>query len=430
MATLDRPLDRAEAFFWLLDRCSSMNFAVLAEGSGPLSASKVEASLAGAQRRHPALGCAIDADAAGRLAFVPRAGAAIGLHREAAGDAWRDALARRLTEPFALGGAPLVRAHWFERDGGRWAFAVVFHHSIGDGRSGMRLVREVIEEACGAREPGPAVAPRPSLIQGVPAELAGEAGAVRALAWRDQLRRQPLRPETVPGFTREGADGRPGIVPICLEAEVVETLGRRAREQGCSVHGAIGAAQLLAERELFEGPEERALMLTSPVDLRGRLSMPMDDATPGFYVTLLSTIVAVKGRGDLWPLAQHLSRDLRRQVDEGCGHLFYQLVPPAETLGAGTEAIAGFRAYMQRMPTACVLSNVGRIAPAQEAGGVRVDEISFALCPMAHQPLFAAATTCGGRLYVNVVHDAGRFAPAAARGIARAMERLLREAAA
>ena len=33
-ATLPRRLDRAEAFFWFLDRFSSMNFAVIAEGRG------------------------------------------------------------------------------------------------------------------------------------------------------------------------------------------------------------------------------------------------------------------------------------------------------------------------------------------------------------------------------------------------------------
>ena len=35
---------------------------------------------------------------------------------------------------------------------------------------------------------------------------------------------------------------------------------------------------------------------------------------------------------------------------------------------------------------------------------MRVEEISFALCPMAHQPLFVAASTWDGRLALNVVH--------------------------
>ncbi len=116
---LARPLDRAEAFFWFLDRCSSMNFAVMAEGSGPLEATRLEEALARAQAIHPALAVAIEADAAGRLAFAPRPGARPVLTREDAGEDWHAALARGLTQPFGLGEAPLLRAHWFERRGRR-----------------------------------------------------------------------------------------------------------------------------------------------------------------------------------------------------------------------------------------------------------------------------------------------------------------------
>jgi hypothetical protein len=48
---------------------------------------------------------------------------------------------------------------------------------------------------------------------------------------------------------------------------------------------------------------------------------------------------------------------------------------------------------------------------------------------MAHQPLFVAASTWGGRLALNVVHDASRFPPVIAGEVAARMERLLREAA-
>jgi hypothetical protein len=186
----------------------------------------------------------------------------------------------------------------------------------------------------------------------------------------------------------------------------------------------------MACRERFgEGPDPR-LMLTSPVDLRGNLASPLDDATPGFAVTLLSTVADVKAEADLWPLARHLTRDLRRQVAEGCGHLFYQLVPPAETLPPVPEAIEGIRAYMARMPTACVLSNAGSVARVAEGGGVRVGRLSFALCPMGHQPLFVAAATHGESMTIHVVHDEARLPAIEADRIARSIgERLARAAA-
>lgn len=428
---LDRPLDRAEAFFWFLDRCSSMNFAVLAEGSGPLEAARLGKALAAAQAIHPALAVAIDARPGGGLAFVPRPGARVPLSREAPAGDWLAALAGRLATPFAPGVAPLLRAHWFDLPGGRWAFAVVFHHAIGDGRSGFRLVRQLIDDARGGRPQGEAIEPGPSLMALFPEGLAGPEGLARAQAWKEELRREPLRAQAVPGHAREGGEIRPAILPLRFEEAVVDGLARRARREGASVHGLIGAAELVAARGLFgaAGAEAPVLMLTSPVDLRANLARPVGDATPGFYVTLLSTLAKVPGDGGLGALARSITEDLRRQVAAGCGHLFYHLAAPAETLPATAEGVAGFAAWMKRMPTAFVLSNVGRVAGMEDAGGVRVDEISFALCPMAHQPLFVAASTWGGRLALNVVHDAARLPPAAAGEVAARMERLLREAA-
>ncbi len=408
-----------------------MNFAVLAEGRGALGADRLAEALARAGKRHPALAAAIEADPAGRLAFVPRPGAPATLTREPGGEDWHAALAARLAAPFALGEAPLARLHWFERPAGRWAFAVVFHHAIGDGRSGFRLVRELIDDARGAGEPAGPAGPRPSLTALFPEALSGEAGLARAQAWKAQLKAEPLRADAVPGFAREGGEVRPAILALRFDERTVEGLARRARREGASVHGLIGAAELLAARGLFGDPPAAppTLMLTSPVDLRGHLAEPVDDATPGFYVTLLSSLARVEGPGSLGMLAKHLTDDLRRQVAQGCGHLFYHLAAPAEAIPATDAGIAGFRDWMRRMPPAFLLSNVGRAGAMAEAGGVRVDEISFALCPMAHQPVFVAASTWDGRLALNVVHDEGRLPARAARGLAERLEALLREAA-
>ncbi len=431
MPAAARPLDRAEAFFWYLDRCSSMNFAVMAEGEGPLAPEAFAAALDRARRVHPHLTVTIDAPGGGPLAFVPRPDTSIPVRRESPGEAWADRIAAELAEPFGLGEASLVRALWQDEGAGRWAAALVFHHSIADGRSGLRLLREVLEDAVGARPGAAAIAPREPLTALFPAQYRGEEGAIRAQAWKSQLKAQgAVRPATPPGFARGEGPVRPRLVPIVLEEAVVRRLVARAREAGASVHGALGAAELMACRERFGTGPDPHLMLTSPVDLRGHLASPLDDATPGFAVTLLSTVVEVKAEADLWPLARHLTRDLRRQVAEGCGHLFYQLVPPAETLPPTPEAIEGIRTYMARMPTACVLSNAGAVARVAGSGGVRVERLSFALCPMGHQPVFVAVATHGESMAIQLVHDQARLAPVEADRLARSIgERLVRAAA-
>ena len=142
-----RRLDRGEALFWFLDRFSPMNFAVVAEGSGRLEEQALQEALAAAQRRHPLLTVAIEADAEHRLHFVPRPGQVLPSPRIAAAD-WRSELAERIVEPFVLGEAPLVRA-CHVADGDRWAIALIFHHSIGDARSGFAVLSEVLEGAAG-----------------------------------------------------------------------------------------------------------------------------------------------------------------------------------------------------------------------------------------------------------------------------------------
>lgn len=429
-AAVSRPLDRAEAFFWFLDRCSSMNFAVMAEGEGPLSPEAFAGAVTRAQRVHPLLAVAIESPGGGPLAFVPRPDAAIVPARESPGETWAGRIAQALAQPFALGEAPLVRALWHDAGAGRWAAALVFQHCIADGRSGLRLLREVLEDAIGARAGPAAIAPREPLTTLFPSQYRGPEGAIRAQAWRAQLKADGARrPEGPPGFVRTEAPIRPGLVSFGLDEGVLRGLVARAREAGASVHGALGAAELMACRERFASGADPRLMLTSPVDLRGHLAGPLDDATPAFAVTLLTTAVDVKAESDLWPLARHLSRDLRRQVAEGCGHLFYQLVPAAEALAPTPEAIEGIRAYLARMPTACVLSNAGAVSRVAAHGGVRVQSLSFALCPMGHQPLFVAAATHGEALAINVVHDDARLPAAEARALAGSMESRLRRAA-
>ena len=80
-ATLPRRLDRAEAFFWFLDRFSSMNFAVIAEGRGMIDTVALQNALAAAQLRHPLLAAGIHADAWGCLHFAPQPANGVQRHR-------------------------------------------------------------------------------------------------------------------------------------------------------------------------------------------------------------------------------------------------------------------------------------------------------------------------------------------------------------
>lgn len=430
-AALPRPLDRAEAFFWFLDRVSSMNFAAIAEGEGDLDAPALAAALDRARQAHPLLAAAIVADAAGGLAFAPRPAAPIPLV-EAPGDGWRDALADAIVAPFALDEAPLARAYRFDLGGGRWVVAIVFHHSIADGRSGCRLLVEVLADAGGAGA-GAARAPQPPLHDLYPPAFTGEAGAAAAEAVRLERRaelKQLGRPDELPGFFRGAAKPRHRFASFSLPATAVEALAARARQAGATVHGAVGAAQLIALRKRFGDAAARVLSLTSPADLRPYLAVPIDDGTPGFYVTLLTTNARVAGDEAFWALARDLSADLRRQIDRGDGHHFYRFVPPPERFPPTDEGVAAFAALVLQGPQGSLLSNIGRLPAPPAIPGLTIASVSFALCPMPYQALFTAVSTWDGAMTINVSHDPGRLAPEAFAAVVADLEALLRGEAA
>ncbi len=434
LVTWKRPLDRAEAFFWFLDRFSSMNFAVIAEGRGALADAALQAALDAAQRRHPLLTVAVESDAEQRLYFVSRPTRGIALERiprSGAGD-WRRVLAERIVLPFALGESPLMRAYRFDGADDAWILALVLHHPIADARSGFSLLTEVLLGAAGVAVPAEAIPPRPALIELYPPAFAGEAG--RQLSGQLKAARKAAAERT--GMPEAQARHRPGNGPpkprmltLRLEAPLIESLAARARQVDTTINGLIGAAQLIALRRLFGDDAERILGLTCAADLRPYLNAPMDATTPGFYATLVTSVQRVGDAAGLWALAQRLTGSIRQQLSVGAGHLLYDFLPPADQFPATDAGVQSFRDLMARGVQTSLLSNAGLLPALPALPGLSVDARSFALLPTPTQPVFTAVTTDAGGMTIHLNYNAAQLAEDAAAEVAASMESLLRAAA-
>lgn len=427
-AALPRRLDRAEAFFWFLDRVSSMNFAVVAEGHGALADEAVRAALDAAQRRHPLLRVSIAADAERRLSFVPAPHAPIPYARCADAD-WRDALAERLVQPFALDTAPLARAWRFARgDDDGWVLALVLHHSIGDARSAFAVLDEILQGAAGLPLAGDSIAPRAPLTDLYPAHVTGDAG--RQLGEQTKAARKALAeriglPEPQAGHGAPTGRLQPRLRSLRFDAAQTAALADKARAAGATVNGLIGAAQLIALRRLFGDDAPRTLGLTCAADLRPYLNAPMDATTPGFYVTLVSSIQRVGDADELWPLAQRLSGAIRQQLQSGAAHLLYDFMPPAERFAPDAEGVAAFAQLMTRGAQTSLLSNAGRLAALPALPGLVVEARSFALCPTPTQPVFLAVATDAGGMTLNLNHNTAQLDAGAADAVLAGVRELL-----
>jgi hypothetical protein len=429
--TLPRPLDPAESLFWMLDQVSSMNFAVYADSRTPLQEDALRSALQRVQAAHPLLRVAIARDASQALHFQPQA-SDLELDCVRPEDDGRQDLADAIVQPFALAAAPLLRARWQRWDDGRWRLALIFQHSIADGRSAFALLWEVLQLAL---QPALSIETRsalPPLHAGFPPQWRGAAGeaALTALKAARKAEFAPLgKPQDQPGY-----DARPGLAMLpCsqrieLDAAHTTRLAARARAAATSVHGVVGAAQLRALAGRFGPQAAPTLALTSPVDLRAHCTPPMPDHTPAFAVSLLSSRLQLPPHEDLWSLGRLLSTDIQHCLHRGDGHLFFQLMPGPPRLLASDAGITQFAQILAASPQHSLLSNVGRLAPPSDLP-LALDEAGFALFPMPGQPLFSAVATLHGRLGINVNYDAARWDATAIGAVLADMRSLLADAA-
>jgi len=427
---ITRRLDKAETFFWFLDRLSSMNFAVMAEGHGPLDEEILTSVLAKVQSRHWLLSAAIVIDEEFRLRFAACPDKPIALRSVhcSSPTAWRDVLAEWIVEPFALGEAPLVRACHIDVGSGRWVLALKFHHSIADARSGFSLLYEVLLAADGQALADQPMMPNSSLIELFPARLSGEDGQ-RLKDELKALRKETFsrlgRPESLPGYAQGSAGMHPGTLSFSLSPTQTDTLLALAKKMGTTVTGLIGAAQLIALRRLFEDSSERLLGLTCPADLRPHLREPVGFQTPGFYIALITSSHKVGDSDQIGLVAREISQSLQKQIETGEAHLIYEFLPPADQFPANESGIEAFSSLMAKSPQTSILSNAGRLPPLPSMTKLRPDAMSFTLFPTQTQPIFTAVTTHGAGLTVNINFNRQQLPTHLAETVAQSMRSLL-----
>jgi hypothetical protein len=442
-----RPLDPGEAFFTLSDQVSGMNFVVFAERVGALPPERVRRALDVVQQENLLLQARIEWVDEQGLSFVHAPGASIELRcLEVNETHWQNPIEQQLSEPFAMGSAPLTRclvlnvssdseANAPAHPPARSVLALCFHHAIGDGRSGSALLCRMLsliasDELMTVVEASAAKAPdaMPAMLGLHPAryrwaEQPDAAKQLRSTLIGDYRRHGALTP--VPWLTAQSGTREPRFIRLSFERGVTDALLNTARTKGSSVHGALCAAQLLAQLALQPGTDPNVFCLSSPVDMRAQLE-PVPSVSPtGLYVSIVSSTYSVNASTGFWDLAREVIAQTRLQIARGEGHLFFNMfgldgapVMPERQAPLTQKVLAS-------LPNTMV-SNVGAIATV--AVDPAVTAISFALCPMPYQTLFTAASTYQGQLVLNVGYDAARLSDADAQTLAQGINDRLQAA--
>jgi len=423
---ISRPLDPGEAFFFLSDHVSCMNFVVLAERTGTLPVAHLRRALATVQSEHALLQTRISWTEETGLRFEPAPGSAIELlcHQSSL-NSWHSLIEQELSGLFAPNTAPLMRCLYIELaataapDSPKPAcvLALTFHHSIADGRSGTEILRRLLSLMANesAAAPAASVTHLPSMAELMPARYRWAEQPEAAKQLRTALITDYRRFGALPAIAwlaAEATQRTPRLIRKQLDEPASQRLIAQARANGTTVHGALCAAQLLAQYRLQTDTTPTAYFLSCPVDLRTHLEPAPPTSPTGFFTSLISNTFQIGPDTELWALAREIIRQTRLQIARGEGHLLYHLygmdgspLPP--------QALEPFRKKALASLPNTMISNIGRVDPVVDDPAVNA--ISFALCPMPYQTLFTAASSYNGRLMLNVGYDAARLSDTTAQ---------------
>ncbi len=424
---LARPLGRSERFYWLLDQHVCTNFVLVARLGPGLRREDLQAALARSWSRHPRLRCGIAVDASGTVQLEPDTAEPPPVEERSG--PWRALADGELNAPFPVGSRPLLRCRWVPEDRGA-AVVLTVAHGLLDAGSAARWLLELLADAvgCAPDAPYPAhAAPSDALY---PARYRGwraVLGLLRIIVMDAIPRRLGGQPRTLPSAPSWGTTREPRSLHIDLDAQRTGALVRRCRELGCTVQGALMAAQALALRAELPGDEPAPVGLAAAMDLRAQLEPPLEPGTLGNHVSVLPVTVKLEPGHDPRGLAVTLTTAVRAMMARGLGHLFWLVVPGARVLPPDARSLPRLDRMNRRAPHSTVVTNLGRLPDPPPALAAVLRELRFTMAPQQGSPLCTGVNTLDGALRADLCFDAAHVDETGRERIAERFEAALVE---
>ena len=420
---MNRRLGSTEAIYYLLDTLYCLNFVVFVEVDGTLERANLDRALQAAQQEKPLLRARI-AQVDGHPFFeaVPMEQAPLKAQVQTLRN-WRLRLAEQLDTPFT-GEAPLARFFWFGGRGGQSVAAMVFHHAIADGKSGAQVLVDVLRRAGGEDLPVTLQAARPSAQDLDPINSKGvvESTVQKLGFWLGQGRATLKFAQQLPGYDPQlQAQRSIKAIPYTVSKEKGRALLAACRAHDTTVHGVLGAAQILAINSECGAPEERHLALNSLADLRGVLRDNLSADDLGLYIATLTTVHAVGASPDLWQLAKSIKSELSSLLHSGDANLIHSFYPRASLLPTSRHSARLVQAAAALGPPASMLTNIGNLQPLTLRNGVPIRSLAFMVSPPPQHPICVTVAGYAGGLHLHLLYDQTKLGDAQAQRIGNAL---------
>jgi hypothetical protein len=292
---------------------------------------------------------------------------------------WQTELPSELMRPFPLREGPLVRFVIAE-NGDDTYVTVICHHAIADGLSAAFVLRDLCLYLADPDRPVPSLPAVPLLDELMPPF--DPAILDSTLPTHERFQR-PFLPDPTALY----------VMAWAMTDTETAALQARCREEQTSVHAALCAAFLMAHAELeIDGPAATR-RVSSPINLRGRVSPPIGEQF-GAYINLgVKTDLVCDPQRDFWDMARGVKASLN-QATAGdrvfdAIYIFWHRLRQAAT-GQGPAPFSGVADYDLS------ITNLGRLDFPAQYGTLRLAAIyGPALNPQGREKVVGVATAAG-----------------------------------
>jgi hypothetical protein len=419
--SIERPLGFLEWVFWLIEQAGSVNFVIAAEVSGPLTPDVLRKALDAVQSQQPLLQARVAVGPRHRLWFHADNVGCVPLRVcDAAAEDWIVEAELERETPFQTDSGPLCRCMLLRHGDNRATLLTTVNHMIGDGVSGLFLVRSILQAAgaiCDGRAHEFARPPRGLAMD---AHLSRRtkrwsdiATAFRASLSDRALRRRLGKAEAIPIDGNAPFAARCNrVIPVELDPDATSQLFAKARTEKCSLHGILAAAQMRAIANEFADRDRVTQSLATGTNVRSRIVPKVSNDELGLFASVVESRHRIDRNEPLWALAQDVQTVVAKKVAAGADL-------KAATKRAAVQAALRWwlkpgehskqrfeRILSRRTPPTSMISVIPRgeqIARATDYGPLSVESLrGFGGGPRT--PLFSMSTVSHGRLHWNFVY--------------------------
>ncbi|MDP6446508.1 MAG: condensation domain-containing protein [Pirellulaceae bacterium] len=414
-----RRLSPFEHAIWRLSEAATFNFAIISRVRGPLTEDTLNASLRLVQARHPLLQLRVEtADEEPWFQTNDVPPPVLHCTRQSDGD-WTSQAAEQINQPISSETGPLVRCQLIRHADDQHDIILTIHHLIGDGMSGVYLMRDLLRAAnqLAAGDSPETLEPLADMTpidQRMPENSRGMSGAWRHwnlvgrtlfddLRWGAAAR---LQPHGEPSLESR----RVLLVPKQFDEGFSTALRDRARAAGATVHSALSAAILLATADHIDPAKRVSVKHRTPMNVREQLAPPAGEDV-GMFASMLFYRGRCAGGDDFWALARAVREQLVRKMKAD------QALVNIRIAAWLYRAIGGDRLthqqlieqWRKRARTTTALTNLGQLKLEWPEDPLRVETIRFVASPGPLGDSTCTALSFQGQLYCNFIFVAPTF---------------------